>query len=1449
MGERVLLFYKKGYFVVFILLILPFFVFGEGIKQLLPDTTISEAGLYIDNSAGTIYADFAVASCPANYRLYIHVKHAGEYILFGIQSNYINVPYNLRKPNGTIALSGILPFYPGQTGYIRYYSQAFAGPYPSYGGYTPLSYHITSSADTGDYYFEIPTSVIYAVEFDLWDFQVVSGQHYPAIPSDAINGRLWSQSWQLYASLGSSPSDYQPFNGTFYVYADDGIVTKLAFSNAAVGAVTIFCNPYGCLNTGNFPSDRQSNNNNTFLVFPGIAQYKVFINNPDSTVYPSGFYGSILGTPSMIPDPNYPPCSVEKYIVVDVNKSGRVEVDITFPYGAPGTNVSLYDSVVPGVNDIPWNGLDGMGNAVPDGTQISVKVIYMNGLTNLPVWDQEMNPDGYIITLVRPANASGLQPPSFWDDSQLVPNTSGDPCNNPPQTVNLTGCTPGSMQGYIGCHPWHPIDGYCHNKMINTWWYGSTTSSNFSCMYTGVVPDPVGHGASHCGPDSLLLHATVLHNETVDWYNISSGGTPLLIGDTSFYTPFITATTTYYAEARNDSSGCESAVRIPVVATIYPLPVPVIAGPSSLCTGATGNLYITQSGMTNYIWNVSSGGTITAGGTSTSNTVTVTWNTTGLQTVSVNYTGVNGCTGMAPAVVNVTIHPLPVPALTGPTTPCVGSMTNVYSTAAGMTNYIWFVSQGGMLLAGGTSTDNTVTVIWNFSGLQSVSVNYTDANGCTATNPTVFPVNVEALPVPTIMGPDSACILSTGNNYNTESGMIFYTWTVSPGGIITSGFGTNSITVTWDSAGPQQVTVLYTNQYGCTAANPTLFNVTVKPLPGIPGNITGPSPVCTGSEGLVYSVPPVTDAISYVWDLPPGFSIISGNGTSTIIVNIDTNASTGNIVVYATNLCGSGQPSPPLTVIVNKPPTGNAGPEGLTCQTTPYTVTQASASNYSVIQWYSNGTGILAGSTTLSPTYTPAPGEIGPVTLTMVLSGNAPCGNDTSKMTLDIEPKASVNAGNDLVTCGQNPVLLSGSSASDYQSLYWTTTGRGVFNDPTILHPTYTPGTSDINAGSIFLTLHATSVEPCGPDSSRVLLTIVRPVYVNAGPDTPVCQDQQFTLSKAIANGYSAITWSTSGDGTFNDSTILNPVYIPGSEDILQGKAILIITADGIYPCSSESDSLVLTINRKPTVHPGPDGSICQGMTYTVGGVSASDFSYFTWESNGKGVLSGTTTLSPVYTPGIDETGTVVLTLEVFGTLSCQDNMVSCEMNVNIYTPVAVNAGEARTIGYDSTATLHAEASGGTGDFKYEWEPSSLLVDDTAIETQTLPLKKDTVFIITVTDKETGCISSDSTKIVVEGPGEGLDSCIVIHNVITPNGDGKNDTWIIDCIENYPENSVQIFNRWGDLVNSFDRYDNTNSVWKGTNKNGKLLPDGTYYYVLQIKNEKARTGWILLRGK
>ena len=84
-----------------------------------------------------------------------------------------------------------------------------------------------------------------------------------------------------------------------------------------------------------------------------------------------------------------------------------------------------------------------------------------------------------------------------------------------------------------------------------------------------------------------------------------------------------------------------------------------------------------------------------------------------------------------------------------------------------------------------------------------------------------------------------------------------------------------------------------------------------------------------------------------------------------------------------------------------------------------------------------------------------------------------------------------------------------------------------------------------------------------------------------------------------------------------------------------------------------------------------------------------------------------------------------------------------------------------------------------------------------------------------------------------------------IPNVITPNGDGVNDIWSIEHMNNSLNATVVIYNRWGNIVwkasgNTFQ--------WDGTNyRNGNLLPDGTYFYIIDLKNDlqnKSLTGYV-----
>jgi len=487
-------------------------------------------------------------------------------------------------------------------------------------------------------------------------------------------------------------------------------------------------------------------------------------------------------------------------------------------------------------------------------------------------------------------------------------------------------------------------------------------------------------------------------------------GSPVSGTDSAITFGNITAAGTYTVVATNVSTLAIANMTGSASISVNPLPiVSLTSGVSTANVGSTGNVYTTQSGMSNYQWTVSAGGTITSGGGISNNTVTVTWNTAGLQNISVNYSNINGCTASVAANYSVTvnalptaynvigggtyciggsglavglsnsqigvnyqlqldgqntgsavsgsgsaitfgnltasgtytvvatnvstlatanmtgsasisINPLPVVTLTsGVSSANVGSIGNVYTTQTGMSNYQWTVSAGGTITSGGGISNNTVTVIWNTAGAQSVSVNYSNINGCAASVAANYPVTVNALPTGyTITGGGTYCIGgsglavglsnsqiginyqlqlggqntgspvsgsgsaisfgtmtvagtytiiatnvstlatsnmtgsasisinplpvvtftsgvstanvgSTGNVYTTQSGMSNYQWTVSAGGTITSGGGisNNTVTVIWNTAGAQSVSVNYSNINGCAASVAANYPVTV----------------------------------------------------------------------------------------------------------------------------------------------------------------------------------------------------------------------------------------------------------------------------------------------------------------------------------------------------------------------------------------------------------------------------------------------------------------------------------------------------------------------------------------------------------------------------------------------------------------------------------------------
>ena len=86
----------------------------------------------------------------------------------------------------------------------------------------------------------------------------------------------------------------------------------------------------------------------------------------------------------------------------------------------------------------------------------------------------------------------------------------------------------------------------------------------------------------------------------------------------------------------------------------------------------------------------------------------------------------------------------------------------------------------------------------------------------------------------------------------------------------------------------------------------------------------------------------------------------------------------------------------------------------------------------------------------------------------------------------------------------------------------------------------------------------------------------------------------------------------------------------------------------------------------------------------------------------------------------------------------------------------------------------------------------------------------------------------------------------IIFNSFSPNGDGINDVWKINGIERYPDNKVSIVNFMGVPIYQAERYNNEDVVWQGS-LGGQSLPDGTYYYSVQIPDKPAMTGYVIIK--
>jgi hypothetical protein len=310
--------------------------------------------------------------------------------------------------------------------------------------------------------------------------------------------------------------------------------------------------------------------------------------------------------------------------------------------------------------------------------------------------------------------------------------------------------------------------------------------------------------------------------------------------------------------------------------------------------------------------------------------------------------------------------------------------------------------------------------------------------------------------VPTITGYNNLCSGTGQVPYSTETGKSNYTWTISSGGTIVSGQGTFQVQVSWNTPGAQWIGVNYSDANGCYALTPTLLNVTITTVPDPAGTITGTSSVCGGAQGIAYSVAAIPNAQTYVWTLPAGATIVSGEWTNNITVDFAANASSGTITVTGNNLCGNGTPSAPFAVTVNQFPEGAGtitGPAAVCQGTSGVTYSVGTIANATTYNWtVPTGVTIVSGGSTNTITV-----DFGmkAVSGNVTVYGSNSCGNGavspTYAVTVNPIPVTPVVTANGEMLTSDAPsgnqwyfegTMIPGATDQTYQATqsgwYWT---------------------------------------------------------------------------------------------------------------------------------------------------------------------------------------------------------------------------------------------------------------------------------------------------------------------------------------------------------------------------------------------------------------------------
>ncbi len=417
---------------------------------------------------------------------------------------------------------------------------------------------------------------------------------------------------------------------------------------------------------------------------------------------------------------------------------------------------------------------------------------------------------------------------------------------------------------------------------------------------TPAQPGTITGNASVCSTSSQTYSVAAVPGATGYAWTLPSGWTGT--STTNSITVTAGSTSGNVSVAASNTCGNGTARTLAVTALVIPAQPGTISGNAAVCPATTQTYSVTAvNGATSYTWTLPSGWA----GSSTTNSINTTSGTAG-GNITVRANGSCGSGTIRSLAVGITASsPAQPGTISGSATVCPGAVQTFSVTAvAGASSYTWTVPAGW----GGSSTTNSISVS---AGTTAGNITVKANNGCgssTARSLAVSPGTLPATPgVITITG--GAATVCTGDNRTYTVPLVSgltYTWVAPTGATITTGQGTNSITINFTASftSPGTLSVSARNSCGNGSARTLSISKATLARPAAIVVSGGIAKVCPG-DSRTYSTTAVA-GMTYNWVVPAGATITSGQGSSSITVSYTPNfVANGTMSVTANNACGT----------------------------------------------------------------------------------------------------------------------------------------------------------------------------------------------------------------------------------------------------------------------------------------------------------------------------------------------------------------------------------------------------------------------------------------------------------------------------------------------------------------------------------------------------------------